>query len=244
MIEGSASVGLKVTPPVPSGHSPKIPANELIETISDYSLDDASGWATYIIYKNAKGEISERRISCRKLSGYGNPELVGAICHETSSYRTFRIDRIIDLIDLRTGEVGDPHAHFLSLWTNGVFKTEDKTLSELAKLLVFLARCDGDFHPLEDAAIEDAIARYCIRFGGNDNVIETVMTDCRALAPCEDTFRRSILKLSENQKCDKLARLVLDSMNHVMDADGQQNSDEFEWALRATHELKRIAMRS
>ena len=92
---------------------------------NDDERDEIAGWATFICYVNAKDEYSERRISCHRLEGYGRPEVVRAYCHEDRRPKSFRIDRIQELIDYRTGECADPVEHFGKLHLHGLIDMND-----------------------------------------------------------------------------------------------------------------------
>lgn len=56
----------------------------------------------HLVYKDSSGTISERDIC---FLGMKNNNLFDAFCFMRNDYRTFRIDRIIELIDVQTGEV-------------------------------------------------------------------------------------------------------------------------------------------
>lgn len=58
-----------------------------------------------ICYVDASGEASCRRITIRGLFENKGATYLDAYCHEREAARTFRIDRIEEIIDLATGEV-------------------------------------------------------------------------------------------------------------------------------------------
>lgn len=231
---------LRVVPPLPLGRFGKIGGRD-DDLVTGGDRDDLAGWATFICYVNAKGERSERRISCHRLEGYGRPELVRAYCHESRQPKSFRIDRIVELIDYRTGEVANPLEHFQYLLSHGLIDMEDKVLRELAKLLVFMARCDGQFHLLEAEAIEHCLTSYVLRFGGTENDIERVLSNCRALAPDGIDAIKSVERIVNAPESDRLVRLILDSTSAVIDADGRHAPEEVQWAVELSQVLKERA---
>ncbi|HEX8402255.1 MAG TPA: hypothetical protein VF628_11190 [Allosphingosinicella sp.] len=230
---------LRVTPPVPSGRLPEACSEQ--GPIFGSDRDQASGWCGYISYQNAKGERSERRITCHRIEGFGGPEVVMAYCHESRRAKSFRIDRIIELIDYSTGEVCDPKERFELLCLHGALPVHDKALVELAKILVFMARCDGRYHPLEVAALEHAFGRYALRYGGSDKDLERVLVGCDSLAPDGRDLTRSLDKIAASAVGPQLARLVLDSSGAVIDADGRHAPEEVTWGIELSEALKTIA---
>lgn len=236
-----SAAGRRVTPPVPAYRQPRAGDAEDDEPTGE-ERDDASGWATYIAYTNAKGEQSERRITCIRLEGFAKPELVFAYCHESQRTKSFRIDRMTELSDYFTGELADPAEHFERLHLHGALPMKDKALGELAKVLVFLARCDGEYHPLEADAIEFAFTRYVLRFGGADSDIEDLLKRCDALAPDGLDFARSLGRLLLSPAGPQISRLILESCSSVIDADGHHAPDEVDWAMEVSNQLKALAV--
>lgn len=233
---------LKVTPSLPAGRMPKLgAADDLLPGAG--GRDKSRGWAGFAVYRDAKGERSERRITCRKLSGYGTIELVHAFCHERQAYRSFRVDRFEELMDIATGELLDPLPHFEALRQQGALLMEDKALTRLALILVFMACCDGEYHPLEREAIEYCISRYMLRFGGEDQDIERLLVRCDSLAPDGLDFLNCLKALSNLKNGPHIARLVLEGTGSVIDADGYHHEAEIEWGLYVDEYLKRLAVR-
>lgn len=239
---GSSIKGAKVTPPLPAGRLPKL--TKLEDVFPPVrGRDRSAGWAGFAVYRDAQGEISERRITCRKLSGYGMIELVHAFCHEREESRSFRVDRFEELVDLSTGELLDPVEHFEALRRQGALLMIDKALTSLALILVFMARCDGEYHPLERDALEHCFARYMLRFGGDDADIERLLSRCDSLAPDWKDFIKSLEALSKLKTGSQIARLVLEGASKIVDADGYHHEAEVEWGLYVGQYLKQLAVR-
>lgn len=239
---GSSLRGVRVTPAVPAGRKPRLSELDDLLPLS-HGRDRSSGWGGFAVYLNAKGEVSERRISCRKLSGFGRVEIVHAFCHERQEVRSFRVDRFKELIDIDTGEVLDPIEHFEALRRQGALLMADKALTKLALILVFMARCDGEYHLLEREALNYCFSRYMLRFGGNDADIERLLHRCDTLAPDSGDFIRSLDALARAKAGPQIARLVLEGASSVIDADGYHHEAEVEWGVYVGQYFKLLAMR-
>jgi hypothetical protein len=234
-----AVAGRAVPVALPAWCQPVVPSAE--EFIEVRSRGASSSWAGFIQYVDATGAPSARRIICRSISGYGQPETVTAFCYERHAHRTFRIDRIQELVCLETGEVLDPMQHFNQLWMHGALKVSDKTLTDIGRILVFMARCDGEFHPLEVESIGSAIERYIIRFGGDDKTFETACKNIGKIAPDSTDFMKSLQRMREHPEARSLSRLLLDCVANVTAADGVIDSKEIEWASTVSDSLKIMA---
>lgn len=119
----------------------------------------------------------------------------------------------------------------------------DKALTKLALILVFMARCDGEYHPLERDALEYCFSRYMLRFGGDDADIERLLNSCDSLAPDGLDFIKSLEALSKLKAGSQIARLVLEGASSVIDADGYHHAAEVEWGLYVGQYLKHLAVR-
>jgi hypothetical protein len=204
--------------------------------------DDSSGRTCFIAYGNAKGEDSVRTITLRSISGhYGQPELINAYCHYREAYRTFRLDRITGMACAVSGEELDPLKHCLELHRRGALKIEDKALTRLMSLLVFMARCDGHYHKLEHSELEELLGRYLRFFGGEDEIYEMAILECQRLAPSSDDLIRSLKAFSRMPEGPRICSFALDSCAAIIDADARHADEEVRWALEVSEALKRIA---
>lgn len=57
-----------------------------------------------ISYMGANGDISDRTVSCKDIDNNGEHTYIKGYCKSRRAYRTFRLDRIITLINTETGE--------------------------------------------------------------------------------------------------------------------------------------------
>lgn len=204
--------------------------------------DHSSSWAGFIRYTNAKGEESARRIICRRIEGYGQAETIGAWCCESKAHKRFRIDRISELVALDTGEILDPLQHFDDMRLRGAINVIDKSLLDLGRVLVFMAKCDGEFHPLEQGAIVDTMERYVLRFGGDEAMLEHALKNTGRIAPDGEDFVHSLERMQRHPEASKLARLMLQGVADVNIADSVFHPAELEWSGLVSDALKEMAI--
>lgn len=233
----------RVVPIVPAGRSPFLTSVHEA-TPAACERDDTASWSAWICYQDAKGGASERRITCHKLSGhYGRASIVHAYCHERGAPRDFRVDRITELACVETGEVFEPEPHFALLASTGALMIEDKALTKLAVLLSFLARCDGDYHPLEVASLREQVERYARFFGGDDRTVETALRQIGRLAPDGDDVVTALRAFTRMPDGPSICRFALDAGAAIIDADNRHAPEEIAWALEISDVLKNIAER-
>jgi hypothetical protein len=120
------------------------------------------------------------------------------------SARCFRADRIIEAVDLFTGEIFDPAALREHFWIENEAETEASPRAQTKQalhecrhalnILVYLARCDGFFHPEEENIIINYIATECFTCNFDD---EFLLKRVRSHYPDMDTFFNSLDYLRE-----------------------------------------------
>lgn len=237
---GKLISGKRVVPPVPSGHVTIVARIETYERPK--ARTEVSGSSCFIEYADADGEVTKRQITLRRLDGPpGNPQIIGAHCHVRDAYRSFRIDRIQLMVDGATGEVLDPIEHCIALQRAGVLKAEDKALARIMRIMTFVARCDGQFHALEQDTLDDILGRYFRFFGGDDAAYECARREAMRLAPDSDDVIKSINWIKRAPMAKELASFVLKSSIAMIDADGRHHDEEVYWAIELGNELKKIA---
>src|SRR6185503_13967184 len=171
--------GLFVRAPSPSHFAPRLPRADPpamhvdLQAPPDYVGSLISGFLCVIAYRDAKGQQSVRRITCQQIISAGGHAYLNAFCHERRARRQFRVDRIAQLIDIHTGEVTDDPGRFLAS-----FAIDRKTASGLSwglsvrqkadlvaglNAMVFMGRCDKEWHPLERSALERFVASFWIQ---------------------------------------------------------------------------------
>ena len=204
-----------------------------------YQPESLSGLNLIIEYQDSKGKQTQRAITCRQLQMRADKSYVQAYCHHRGSPRCFRIDRIAEIYDPITGECLSPVQAFFAQfspdkvtksglsWNLSISKRAD--LIALLDALVFLARCDREFHPEERDSLEQAIVSFWLEY--------EIVADCQAdeilsyadrLAPDGETFWVAMHRFKEETS---LAKVFRKSAKGLIDADGVVRSEEAYWAV-------------
>lgn len=234
--------GRRVAPVSAAPYAPSTHEGE--DDAREWRRSAGSAWTALLKYRDVKGQVSERMVTCQHVKGFGGLTNVMAFCHERQALREFRIDRMIELACAMTGEVFDPQERFEQLQREGAIGVEDKALTELARVMVFMARCDGAYHPLEQAALEHQIERYVLRFGGDDRMIEKAIAGCGEIAPDSEDLIRGVKRFSRAANGAQLCRFVLDAGGAIVDSDGRHAPEEVRWAIEISSALKGICDRA
>lgn len=204
------------------------------------SVEPIAGLAVVIEYGNAKGEKATRLITCRRLDVHGELRYISAFCHSREALRKFRVDRISEVFDHQSGEsLGNAFSFFEKFSPDGIerspmgFGLSVKRRADLMALLnalVFVARCDQEYHPLERSVLDKLLTRFWLRLelsGEPDEAAILRLAD--RLAPDAETFWVSIQRLAADQR---LAKILLEGAKEVIAADGMMTKEEFYWGSK------------
>lgn len=207
--------------PIPPGFRPELPTDD---DVSDPPIDDVLGQAFAMTYIDSKGRRSERRVTIRSVrnTAAGHTTITG-YCHERKAARTFRLDRVEQLVDLATGEVFAEPASVLSglMDIQGVNEAIHRCRYEL-QVLAYVGRCDGEFDELE----QDWIADYIAARNEHLSLDHRELTQAVARTyPDTYSFHASLTQLA-NSMDDPAA--FLRTLRRVVDADGLLHEREHE----------------
>jgi uncharacterized tellurite resistance protein B-like protein len=219
--------------------------DDLLPVEADNELDVVSGLALVLEYAASNGAISQRLISCRKLSDRAGVLYLSAFCHERQALRSFRVDRILTVFDPATGEdLGAGPVHFLNFRADetaksrlhwGLSPRRRADLIALLTILIFIARCDERYHPLERDSLEAILARFWIRLElPGDPDFEDIITYADRLSPDGEAFWLSVHRVKETPQ---LIPLLRQAMREVVEADGILNPSEFYWVREVEEAL-------
>lgn len=204
----------------PSGlHQESIPSGE--------RLSDVVGNVYGLTYSDANGDESRRRIKISHVDYVGDTFYVGAYCFERQAYRTFRIDRMMELVNMRTGEVHDSAMD----WCRGLIATG--SAEEMMRMCIhdlnilgLLARCDGHLHEQEIAfMVEHVLDVLGYPPKANAKAMSKVAD---AIYPDENRLEKSLL-IARRASADSKRRL-LNSARRIVDADEVLAEAEFDVA--------------
>ncbi len=196
-----------------------------------------TGFCCIISYRDSKGRESERRITCQRLDDAAGIAYIYAYCHERAAVRQFRVDRIVYVADLLTGEIEESASSFFSRFGVGQrqrspvgwglsVRSRADLLAGL-NALVFMARCDKEWHRAERATIEDFVSSYWLRAElRGQPPMDDIMRHVDRLAPDPEAF---FVSLTRCQQSPLLAATIRRRMAAVIDADGVLHDAESFW---------------
>lgn len=216
------------------------PGKRSRKTVPDWKPDGISGVTVIIDYRDAKGKVSARQIQCRKLSIRGDLVYLSAWCFKRDAMRAFRCDRIVEVSDPVTGEVlGSGENYFSrfaigdksdSAYHLGLSPQQYGLFNAMLNVLVFFAKCDKEWHPLERAAVEATgaslwqAAGFKPKFDG-----ETVANMADRLAPNAETFMVSLRKCMAERA---VIGVLVNGCADVIAADQRTSQEESDWGER------------
>ena len=187
-------------------------------------------------YQNEKGIRSHRVIQYRSIQVRDNDRYLWGFCDLRKKVCCFRIDRILEMVDMRTGEVAENPLTYLAplielakpLKPHKRRKATDGLLAESVNglvVLLYFAHADGELHPDEREILWHYLdwqrERCSLKGSVAKPAIDALM---RTMFPTTDQFAEAVegLVAAENNH----AQFVLDRVPEIIDADGQLHEDE------------------
>lgn len=218
---------------------------------------DLAGQTVQIVYQGADGDQTSRRITIKRLYECASKGYIEAHCHERGASRTFRVDRIEEIIDLGTGEVHTSWMAWLRL--NGVTVTvvgrePDPALAVQRSVetawdkvrpgviaLMFAARHDGQVHPDEDAVVAQFIRKRLSTRPPAADIVAACERRANGLFPTGQDLLDAAFYFSTCSK--KQREHLLLALEEIILADGRIKPSEtaFVRAFRASVEAERVA---
>lgn len=199
------------------------------DTFEEDLVVDLSGLALHFTYVDASGAPSERTIRCSRLSqGTAGMLLVG-FCLLRQAHRAFRLDRIREVYDLRTGEILDPEAYFAGLGLGAIGRHGVYLARARAGITVLMALAAADGHVHADE-IEVAMrwADHLADLHGlrlEASLAEAVSRFARGSRP---NAAAAISALRSAARSSGEASLLARHMRQMIDADGILEHEEVE----------------
>lgn len=200
-------------------------------------LTPIAGVPIIIAYSDAQGRPSERLLTCQRLDAHSKDLYLWAFCHTRRAVRQFRVSRISDVSDPSTGETHrSPEEFFAQFSLNathashpgwGLSVGRKADLVALLNALIFLARCDKKYHPLERASLEDVVLSYWLRSEATGEPdIDSILVYADKLSPDAEVFWVSLRRCAASPL---LKRLLQSSAQKLVDADGIISPEENYW---------------
>lgn len=180
----------------------------------------------FVVYENAAGEGSRRAVTLAQVWVDGGVVYFRGYCHLADAVRSFRADRVQELVCLATGEVTDRPVEWLQ--AHALMGAADDRLAtqrairqckdELI-LLALVGHSDGRLDPSEVEVAIDHVMMAC----DDDIDRDLAASVLRKLRPYPDNLADVIGRLSRNEsRWPILAR----SMRRLILADGEIHANE------------------
>ncbi len=235
--------GRTVTPPSPHHLTvalPDVDADEVaadLGAIPDYAGQPISGFTCILAYCDGKKQVSERRVTCQSLLEAGAHRYLAAYCHERRARRQFRIDRIVQVIDLHSGEVCDDVPAFFDAFALdriqrsglswGLSPVQRADLVAGLNAMVFVGRCDREWHPLERETLERFVTSFWLRHEiAADLPLAEISAHADRLSPDAETFFVALARCQTNKV---LAAIIRRQLQAMIEADGVIRAEEMYW---------------
>jgi hypothetical protein len=225
---------------------PEDDENELEDSFEP-DLESVAGVGCILTYSSSQGDVSMRRVTCRKLSRLSEVAYLQGWCHERQSLRTFRLDRILEAACGVTGEVFIPGSAFFdrfAITEDGAssvgFGLNVRLAADLRaglNVLAFLARADGRIVPEERDVMHSFCRSFALRFASDSFDFDGVCNHASGLAPDAETFFVSLQRLTRRSAPEGLPRLVRRYAGDLIEADGEQHPKEFYFGVKVQEAL-------
>ena len=242
--------GHSVRPVAPTGFAPVLPDvddTDPLEEIQTLELGPIAGVGCILTYQDTKGQVSVRRVTCRRLSHLKDVLYVQAYCHERQKMRTFRIDRIAETACGVTGEIFVPGSSFFdrfSVTDDGgaavSFGLNPRLAADLRaalNVLAFLAKADGRIVPEERTVMHEFCQSFGVRYSREDFDFEGVCQHAQRLAPDAETFFVALGRLTRRDAPQGLRPIVCRFAGDLIEADGEQHPEEFYFGMKVQEAL-------
>lgn len=229
------------TPPgfVPFSESPvdEVDLHEETESREDNNI---AGLTIGLAYCDASGHRSQRVVSCAsvRMSASGETYL-RARCHLRDDWRSFRLDRIAEVTDYRTGEIISDVAGFFAAFQPAARRQAPVSAEQQApdatrrlierarpqaRVLVHLARADGVYLPCEQDAIMRRLRDIAAKSPPIDGYSEPMLGQwLNNLRPTEEMIAADIVDISSDAA---ESGRFLDAAFNVIQADNAFHAGE------------------
>lgn len=199
----------------------------------------------FIHYRASDGSVSQRAVTLKRVWREDGALYICGICHLRNRLRTFRVDRITELVCLATGEITDDAAGWLG--HHETVEIEQKALNatrgalrrchDELTVLAYIGRSDGFFDPDEIEVVVD----HVMMASHDDIDREEARRHIKRLSASCDDLEATVERIARSE--DRWTALR-SSMRRLVDADRRLPIEEqmaVDEVLRA-HEVVRAAV--
>ena len=212
------------------------PAHEiLLPDMDDEEPSPPSPVATppmlvFLSYRDSRGRDSTRHVTIYKVAPRADHYVLTCRCHQRNAWRTFRSDRIRELVTSADGEVFEDADEFVREFLiigedhDPAAAALDAAFGRCADLVIalsYLARCDGDYDAREREVIWSVMGKVCADLDYDPTAAARRIA---LLRPDFDDFIEAVERLAEggNERALALAQGAVD----VVSADQKHHPEE------------------
>lgn len=203
------------------GRAAELPESDAIELDQDLVLGPRA-IDCFLEYEDANGYVSSRAIAVSRVIEIKEKWFLSCFCHERREPRWFRLDRILELIDLSTGEVvADPLTWVKDHLGHGYNERSIEILASEVTILLALSCSDG-------AVIEDELDFIKLHIDRSEVVpVDSIVFTDKALAVTSINERVLYEALRIVKYCDsEQKRKLMRAARQVVEADGVLHENE------------------
>ncbi len=194
--------------------------------------------ASFVIeYVDLGGTITERVVTLQAFEGGAEARRFVAYCYLRKDYRRFLAGSINRMFGL-DGQPLDPDEHLGFLFGLSAEREGDDRLVWAMSIVMFVARVDGEFHTLERDAVVQILGEFLARFDqskSGDKARESAEIDPNlaevvfGFAPSGEHVLHAIERLREEPDFVEMSEFLIDALDRIVDADGEQHGEELIW---------------
>ena len=200
------------------------------DVAAEYAPSDPkpTGGLLQLKYQDANGSQTAREVQVRECDTLNPAGYLTGHCQLRDEFRTFRMDRIKQAIDMETGEV----IHDLPAWAMARYKTSPayameellSTATDALRALFYIGKADGRFTKKEKAVF----LQYCqAQSGANHITLVDIDRACAALPlPSMQAFKLICGRLAKLDAATRIA--ILEASEQMVATEKKVSPEEAE----------------
>ncbi len=194
--------------------SPHSPYNKSIYYFNNLTIS--------LTYKDAKGKITNRNVNVTSFDGY----YIEGYCQMKKAYRTFLLERVLNLADINTGEIiSNPCNYFKEKYVNSPNYALDiifNNYKDLLRVLLYVVKVDGKYTKYEKIAIRKLVQSLnYTNIELSNKLIDNLMKDIEI--PSVHSFRIAVGKVIKMQS---LPFNLINEIENIISTDGKIHDAE------------------
>jgi hypothetical protein len=172
--------------------------------------------ALRIKYRNQNNETTHRVVSVRQFDRANRTGLIIGHCHLRDATRTFRMDRILECVDMETGEVvDDVYAYLTEKYQTSPEYNRDQLSTEqydVLRIIFYVGKADGQLRAAERVIIRDT----CRAIAGDDRITDDMIDEMFSGmgTPSPQSFKLAVGRLQNRPHNEKMR--IIDASESII----------------------------